>query len=460
MLIPAGFSLVVADGNVAAFGLPALGAVVLGGISFLLARGSTGYVAIQDVFFVVVFGWVGVAVVGSVPFVLSGVMAPADAYFNSMAGFTTTGASTVSPEGLAPSLLLWRSMTQWVGGIGIVVLFVAVAPLVGFGAAQLYAAEAATPVMERLTPRIQDTAKVLVYIYCGLTLGGVAALLLAGMGPFDSINHAMTTVATGGYSTRSDSVAAFDSWTVELSIVLGMVLSGTNFALYFQVTQGRVVRAVTNREFLVYVGIIVGATALMTASLYAFDYQDSLVLAFREALFQSASLTTGTAFSTADWNSWDPFSRGLLMVLMAIGGMAGSTSGGIKVIRVALLTRHAAQDAFRMVHPRAVTPLMLGHRVIPERLRTSFLGFFLVYVATLVVGTLLIALHQVPVGTAFSSVFACLNITGTALGPVGDPEFYADLSASAKGLLTFFMLLGRLELFTVLVLLTPAFWRG
>ena len=206
MVIPAGFSLVVADGNVAAFGLPALGAVVLGGISFLLARGSTGYVAIQDVFFVVVFGWVGVAVVGSVPFVLSGVMAPADAYFNSMAGFTTTGASTVSPEDLAPSLLLWRSMTQWVGGIGIVVLFVAVAPLVGFGAAQLYAAEAATPVMERLTPRIQDTAKVLVYIYCGLTLGGVAALLLAGMGPFDSINHAMTTVATGGYSTRSDSI--------------------------------------------------------------------------------------------------------------------------------------------------------------------------------------------------------------------------------------------------------------
>jgi trk system potassium uptake protein TrkH len=459
MLIPASFSLVVSDGNTLIFGLPALGAVLVGGICFLLTRGSEGYVAIQDVFVIVVFGWVGVAVVGSIPFVLSGLMDPVDAYFDSMAGFTTTGASTVTPEGLSPSILLWRSMTQWAGGIGIVVLFVAVAPLVGFGATQLYTAEVASPVMERLTPRIQDTAKVLIYVYCALTLAGVVALLLAGMGPFDAVNHSLTTVATGGYSTRSDSIAAFDSWAIDLAIVLGMILSGTNFALYFQATQGHVLRAVTNREFLVYLGIILSATAMMTASLFAFDYHDSPVLAFRQALFQSASLTTGTAFSTADWNSWDPFSRGLLMVLMAIGGMAGSTSGGLKVIRVALLARHAAQDAFRMVHPRAITPLMLGHRVIPERLRTSFLGFFLVYIATLVIGTLLIALHQVPLGSAFGSVFACLNITGTALGPVGDPEFYAGLPSSAKVILTVYMLLGRLELFTVLVLLTPAFWR-
>jgi trk system potassium uptake protein len=240
MLIPAGFSLVAADGNALTFGLPAFGAVLLGGTSFLLTRGSDAYVAIQDVFFIVVFGWVGVAAVGSVPFVLSGVMDPVDAYFDSMAGFTTTGASTVSPEGLAPSILLWRSMTQWAGGIGIVVLFVAVAPLVGFGATQLYTAEVASPVMERLTPRIQDTAKVLISVYCTLTLGGVVALLLAGMGPFDAVNHSLTTVATGGYSTHSDSIAAFDSWAVELAVVLGMVLSGANFALYFQATQGHV----------------------------------------------------------------------------------------------------------------------------------------------------------------------------------------------------------------------------
>jgi trk system potassium uptake protein TrkH len=460
MLIPAAFSLVAGDGNALAFGFPALATTALGAMLFFPTRSSEAYVSGRDVFFIVVFGWISVATVGSIPFILADVTGPVDAFFNSMAGFTTTGASTTSPEELASSLLLWRSMTQWTGGIGIVVLFVAIAPLVGFGATQLYTAEAATPVVERLTPRIQDTAKVLTYIYLVLTAGGVAALLLAGMGPFDAVNHAMSTVATGGYSTRSDSVAAFDSWAIELVIVVGMVLSGTNFAIYFQASQGRLRRALGNREFLAYIGLILSATLLMTASLYAFDYQESLLLAFREALFQSASLTTGTAFSTADWNSWDAFSQGLLMALMAIGGCAGSTSGGIKVIRVVLLGRNAAQDAFRMVHPRAVTPLKLGSRVVPERLRASFLGFFFVYVAILGAGTLLIALHQVPLGSAFGSVFACLNITGTSLGPVGNPEFYAALPSSAKLTLTFYMLLGRLELFTVLVLLTPAFWRG
>lgn len=459
MLLPAAFSSLTGDGNAPAFGFPALSAVALGAALFFYTRRPDTYVSGRDVFFIVVSGWISVATVGSLPFVLSGIMGPVDAFFNSMAGFTTTGASTASPEELAPSLLLWRSMTQWAGGIGIVVLFVALAPLVGFGATQLYTAEAATPVVERLTPRIQDTAKVLTYIYCALTAAVVVALMLAGMGSFDAVNHAMTTVATGGYTTRADSVAAFDSWAIELVVVAGMVLSGTNFAVYFQVTQGSVKRAFGNREFLAYIGIILAATFLMTASLYAFDYKASVLLAFREALFQSASLTTGTAFGTADWNSWDPLSQGLLMVLMAIGGCAGSTSGGIKVVRILLLSRNAAQDAFRMVHPRAVTPLKLGSRVVPERLRITFLGFFFVYVATLGVGTLLIALHQVPLDSAFGSVFACLNITGTSLGPVGDPDFYSALPASAKMTLTFYMLLGRLELLTVLVLLTPAFWR-
>src|SRR3712207_5165296 len=194
---------------------------------------------------------------GALPFVLSGLMEPVDAFFESMAGFTTTGASTIRvPEEVAPSLLLWRSLTQWAGGIGIVLLFVAVAPLVGFGAAQLYSAELASPVAERLTPRIQDTAKILVYVYGTLTIGGVVALLLAGMGPFDAVNHALTTVSTGGFSTRSDSIAAFDSWVVELFVVLGMMLSGINFALYFQASQGQMRRALGNRELLAYLGII------------------------------------------------------------------------------------------------------------------------------------------------------------------------------------------------------------
>ncbi len=461
MLLPAAFSLLVADGNTLAFGLPAFGAIAFGVILFFVTRNPDTYTSGRDVFLIVVLGWLGVATVGSLPFIFSGIMEPVDAFFESMGGFTTTGASTIElPEEVAPSLLLWRSLSQWFGGIGIVLLFVAVAPLTGFGTTQLYAAEVATPVLERLTPRIRDTAKILAYVYISLTIGGVFALLLAGMGPFDAVNHALTTVSTGGYSTRSDSIAAFDSWAVELYVVTGMLLSGVNFALYFLAAQGRLRRVFANRELQAYLGIIAASTAAMTASLYAFDYRDSLVLAFREALFQSVSLLTGTAFSATDWKAWDPLSQGLLMLLMATGACAGSTSGGLKVIRAVLLVRHARQEVFRMVHPRAVTILRIGDRVVPERMRTAFLGFFFIYVATLAVGTLLISLHGVPIGAAFGSVFACLNITGTALGPVGDADFYAALPASAKMILTVFMLLGRLELFTVLVLFTPAFWRG
>jgi len=460
MLIPAAFSLLVGDGNALAFGLPALGAMALGAIFFFLTRSPEPHIFRQDVFLIVVLGWLGVATAGSLPFVFSGLLGPVDAFFESMAGFTTTGASTIRvPEEVAPSLLLWRSIAQWTGGIGIVVLFVAVAPLVGFGATQLYTAEFASPVVERLTPRIRDTAKVLAYVYAALTLGGVAALLLVGMGPFDAVNLALSTVATGGFSTHSDSIAAFDSWAVELFLIAGMVLSGASFALYFQASQGRLGRVLRNHELLAYLGLIAGGTAVVTASLYAFDYQDSLVVAFRQSLFQTVSLLTGTGFSTANWQAWDPLSQSLLMIFMAIGGMAGSTSGGMKVIRAVLLVRHGAQEIFRMIHPQAVTPLKLGDRVVPERMRTAFLGFFFVYVATLAAGTLLMALHGLQIGAAFGSVFACLNITGTALGPVGDPEFYAGLPPSAKMILTGFMLLGRLELFTVLVLLTPAFWR-
>lgn len=461
MVVPAVFSLFSGGEIFLAFLIPTLVAVVGGGLAFLATRREEqGYVSIRDVFLIVFSGWILVTIVGAAPFVLSGTLGPVDAFFDSMAGFTTTGASTIEvPEEIAPSLLLWRSMTQWTGGIGIIVLFVAIAPIVGFGATQLYAAEMPNPTQERLTPRIQDTAKVLTGVYFALTIGGVVMLLLAGMNLFDAVNHAMTTVSTGGYSTRSDSIAAFDSWPIEAVILIGMVLSGANFGLYFLAVQGRLGRAFRSPELLAYLGIIATATVVMTVSLYIFDYQDSLLTSFRAAAFQSASLSTGTAFQTADWNSWDPLSTGILMLLMLIGGCAGSTSGGIKVVRAVVLVKNAAQDSLRILHPRAVTTLRLGDRTVSERLRQTVLGFVFVYVMTLAIGTLVIAAHQVPLGYAFGSVFSCLNITGTALGPVGDPAFYNGLPSSAKFSLTFFMLLGRLELLSVLILLTPAFWR-
>lgn len=461
MLVPFFYSLFAGDGATAAFGFPAFGALVFGGLLFYLTRSPGSYVAAQDVFLMVVIGWFGIASAGSLPYLLSGLMTPVEAFFEAMAGFTTTGASTVMrPEEVAPSLLLWRSMTQWAGGIGIVVLFVAVGPLVGFGAAQLLSAEVANPVPERLTPRIRDTAKSLALVYLGLTFGGIVALSLVGMSLFDAVNHALTTVSTGGYSTHSGSVSHFDSYPIELAITAGMLLSGANFSLYFIASRGRLRRALGDPELRAYLGIAAVGTVVLTVSLWALDYRDSLALAFREASFQTVSLLTGTAFASADWNQWDPLSTGLLVLFMAMGGCAGSTSGGIKIIRCVLLVRHGGQQIFRMLHPQAVTPLKLQERALSERLRVSVLGFFFIYVLTLAAGTLIIAAHQVPLAEAFGSVFACMNITGTFLGPVGDPEFYAALPVSAQLILTVFMLLGRLELFTVLVILTPEFWRS
>lgn len=459
MLVPTLYALLVRDGNAVSFAVPALATLATGMIVFFLTRSERPYVSGRDVYLIVTLGWIGVAAAGCIPFVLSGLMGPADAFFESMAGFTTTGASTIgTPEEVAPSILLWRSISQWAGGIGIVLLFVAVAPLVGFGAAQLYSAEAADPVPDRLTTRITDTAKILALVYGSLTLGGVVALLLAGMGPFDAVNHALTTVSTGGYSTRTESIAAFDSVAVEIAITAGMVLSGVNFGLYFRAASGRLGLALGNVELLVFLGILAASALMISASLYTGGA--SPISAGRDGLFQTASLLTGTGFVTADWKAWSPFCQGLLMLLVIVGGSAGSTSGGLKVVRVTLLARHAWQQVFKMVHPRAVTLLRVGRRVIPERLRVAFLGFFFVYVLALVAGTLLLTLHGIPLGDSFGSVFACINIAGTALGPVGDASFFTDLPASAKFLLTFFMLLGRLELFTVLVILTPEFWRS
>ncbi len=461
MLVPTVFSIFANDGAFWFFALPAAAAIVIGVSVFFAVRKRDTYTSAQDVFLIVVFGWIGVACMGAVPFYLTGLATPVEAFFEAMAGFTTTGASTLAEiETVAPSVLLWRSLSQWAGGIGIVVLFVAVGPLVGLGASQLLSAEVASPVPERMTPRIRDTAKTLATVYLTLTFGGIVVLYLVGMNLFDAVNHALTTVSTGGYSTKSDSIGSFDSWAIELAIAVGMLLSGANFAIYYLASQRRWTRTFRDPELRAYLGIAAAGTIIMTISLWALDYQQSVVLSFREALFQTVSLLTGTAFSTADWSSWGPLSQGLLVLFMAIGGCAGSTSGGIKVIRCVLLFSHARQQIFHMLHPQAVTPLKLQEKTLSERLRVSILGFFFVYVLTLAVGTLLISAHQVPLADSLGSVFACMNITGTFLGPVGSANFYSGLPDSAKLILTVFMLLGRLELLTVLVILSPAFWSG
>jgi trk system potassium uptake protein TrkH len=460
MLVPALYSLLTGNEGLASFGIPSLAALTLGALLFYLNRVPEPHVSIRDVFLIVVLGWLAAALTGALPFYLSGLMTPVEAFFEAMAGITTTGASTVETvEEVAPSLLLWRSLSQWFGGIGIIVLFIAVGPLVGLGAGQLYSAEMANPIPERITPRISQTAKYLAYVYLALTLGGIATLMLVGMSPFDAVNHALTTVSTGGYSTRSESIAAFDSAAVEIAIMAGMLLSGSNFALYFLAAQGRFRRVLGNQELLTYLGLFLVGTLLVSISLYAGFHRGDAPLSLRSAAFHTATFLTGTAFTTQNWGVFGAFPHVLLLVFMAIGGCAGSTTGGLKVVRVLLLCRHAAQEAIQMLHPQAVTQLKLGSRPIPDRMRISFLGFFFVYVVVLVAGSGVLALHGIPAGEAFGAAFASLNLTGTALGAVGDATFYAALPATAKITLNALMLLGRLELFTVLVLVSPAFWK-
>src|SRR5688500_14402677 len=292
MLVPAAYSLVKAPEEAWVFWVPGVIVLALGAVLYYPTRRQPrSYVSRQNMFLMVVVCWSGVVLVGALPFILSGLMGPVDAFFNSMAGFTTTGAATATPEELSPALLLWRSLSQWIGGIGIIVLFVAIAPLAGFGATQLYTAEAATPVQERITPRIRDTVKVLAFVYGGLTLAGVVVLHLVGMGVVgtqrlgrgscEPVNYAFSTVSSGGFSTDSNSVAAFDSWAVVLAITVGMVLAGTTFAIYYIAAHHGLGRAVGNAELLTYLGVILASTILITADLHASAHSASLAIAFR-----------------------------------------------------------------------------------------------------------------------------------------------------------------------------------
>src|SRR5919107_1205087 len=257
MLVPAAYSLLKASGEAWIFWLPGVVALAVGvALYYPTRRQPRRYVSRQSMFLMVVVCWLGVVLVGTAPFMLSGLMGPVDSFFNSMAGFTTTGAATLTPEQLPSALILWRSLSQWIGGIGIIVLFVAIAPQAGFGATQMYTAEAATPLQERIAPRIRATVKVLAPVYGGLTLGGVIVLHLAGMGTFDAFNYAFSTVSTGGFATDADSVASFDSWAVDLALTAGMVLAGTNFAIYYVAARHGLGRAVGNAELVTYLGVI------------------------------------------------------------------------------------------------------------------------------------------------------------------------------------------------------------
>ncbi|NLV72332.1 MAG: TrkH family potassium uptake protein [Actinobacteria bacterium] len=433
--------------------------LVIGAPAYLLTRKArVAYIGFREGFLGVTAAWIVATVLGAIPFVLTGIFGPLDALFESMSGFTTTGASVLSDYDQPHGIMFWRSLTQWYGGMGIVALFIALLPATGGGAIRLFAAEAPGPSPERMTPRLRDTAKRLWYIYVGLSVVEVLILMAVGLGPFSAITHTFTTMATGGFSPEAASIGAYDSWSVELVIVVFMVLAGGNFALYFALLSGRRRAILRDPEFRLYIGILVVSTCLIAASLMIAGSAAGVAQAFREAMFQTVSIQTTTGFATADFEAWNSFAKLVLVLLMFIGGCAGSTAGGVKVVRLLLLGKNANGFLKKEVHPHAVIPVKLGGRVVPHHILAAVLGLFCLWVAVFIVGTLLLSMTGESLVTSASAVAATLNVVGPGLEGVGPMANYAGIAPFGKLVLMGLMLVGRLELLAVFLPLTRAFW--
>ncbi|MCX8033190.1 MAG: TrkH family potassium uptake protein [Thermoleophilia bacterium] len=422
-------------------------------------KAGSAYIGFREAFAGVAASWVAAAVLSALPYTLAGVFGPLDALFESISGLTTTGASVLVDYAQPRGIMFWRGLSQWYGGMGIVVLFLALLPAVGGGGIRLFAAEAPGPSPERLTPRIRDTAKRLWLIYAGISLAEVVLLIAVGLDPYSALTHTFATMATGGFSPEAQSVGAYQSLAVELVVVLFMFLAGLNFALYSLLLSRRARQVVQDPELRLYVGILALSTVAVAVSLVVTGSHQTLGHAFREALFQVVSIQTTTGFVTADFDTWNNFSRTLFLLLMFVGGCAGSTAGGIKVVRLLVLGKNARRTLAQAVHPHAVIPVRVGRRVISNEVVTGVLSFFFLYVLLFALGTLVVAATGESLVTSASAVAATLNNVGPGMELVGATMNYAPLAPLAKITLMVLMLLGRLEILAFAVPFTPAFWR-
>ncbi len=459
LLVPVPFSIYFNDGMIGTFLLSSVVGGCAGGLLVLLfvAEKDLGY---RDGFAIVVLSWLGLALLGAVPYYFSGQMASfADCFFESMSGFTTTGSTILNEvEVLPASVLFWRSLTHWLGGMGIIVLSLAILPLLGVGGMQLFQAEMPGPTKDRLAPRIQDTARILWSVYFLFTLVEIMLLMFGGVGFFDAVCHSFATLATGGFSTHTASAGYFKSTYIETVIIIFMFLAGTNFSLHHRFLSGKFRAYFKNEEFQLYAKITGLAILLIVIANAFYGIYDSLGENVRTAVFQVVSILTTTGFGTADFEQWPPVCKILLLSLMLIGGCAGSTGGGIKVVRFLLFFKYARLQLRSLVHPRAVGVIKLGKLKVPQEVMVAILGFFALYVAFFMIATLAITAMGVDIVTGATAVIATLNNIGPGLSLVGPACNFGHLPVAAKVLLSFCMLAGRLELYTVAVLLTPAFW--
>ena len=459
LLVPVPFSLYFRDGAATAFFAAALCAAAAGGILFRTCRSSRD-LSVREGFAVVTFGWLLYALFGALPFLFSGAIPGIiDACFETMSGFTTTGA-TILPavEALPQSILLWRALTHWLGGMGIIVMSLAILPMLGVGGMQLFKAEVPGPTADRLKPRIQDTAKLLWGVYVLLTAAETGLLMLGGMNFYEALCHAFATLATGGFSTRNASVGAYDSAYIDWVVTAFMFLAGVNFSLHYHALRGRLREYFRNEEFLFYLALTLGVIGLLVVINQGTVYT-SLLDNLRYSSFQATSILTTTGFGTTNYETWPVLAQYLLVFLMFVGGCAGSTGGGIKVARILLIFKHAKVQLYRLIHPRAVRLVKLGNTPVDREVMQSILGFFALYMGVFVLASFLMAASGMDLVSAGASVAATLGNIGPGLGTVGPVAHYGHILPFGKSVLILCMLLGRLELFTVLVLFFPSFWR-
>ncbi|MBN1917904.1 MAG: TrkH family potassium uptake protein [Verrucomicrobia bacterium] len=439
------------------------GACLLGVSLLLIARNARGDVFRREGLFVVGVGWMLTAALGAIPYMLSGVLPNAvDAYFESMSGFTTTGSTVIADiEAVPKGILFWRSFTHWLGGMGITVLFLAVLPALGAGGKHLFRSEVSQLQPEGLRPRIKESALILWRIYVLLTVLETTLLWAQGMSLFDALCHTFGTLATAGFSTRQASVGAYNSLGIELTIIAFMVVGATNFALHYQVLRGRPLNLLRDIEWRVFIVILAAGIAAVTINLLVLNHDafPTPGRALRSAAFQVTSIMTTTGFTTADFDLWPGFTKLLLVVLMCIGGCSGSTAGGLKMARLVILARAALLRLEKVFRPQTVRALRLGGTVLSEDVVHAVAAFFVLYMTVLLVCSLVVAATGTDIVTAFSSVTATLNTTGPGLSTVGAAEDFSRLAPFAKLTLALTMVMGRLELFAILVLFVPAFWK-
>ena len=474
MLTASGVSFYYEDGAALEILAAALITMGVGSLAMLLTRKHNREVKKRDGYLIVTFGWIFMALSGTLPYVLSGgIPSFTNAFFETMSGYTTTGASILNDiESVPEGLLFWRSLTHWIGGMGIIVLAIAILPLLGIGGMQLFAAEAPGPSADKLKPRITDTAKRLWFIYVGLTFAETILLYVAGMGLFDAVNHSLSTLSTGGFSTKNASLAYWnDNPLIQYIVCLFMFLAGTNFVISYFGFKGNFRKVFGDEEFKWYSYFVLSFTAV--AALIIFFKADPglssidhpMVLgefesAVRHALFQVLAIVTTTGFVTADYTLWTTFLTVFFFGMFFLGGSAGSTAGGVKVMRHVIMIRNGLIEFKRTLHPNAVLPVHYNGKSISKKIVFNILGFFILYMLSFIIGAVVLASMGLDFETAIGGAASSLGNIGPAFGDLGPVNNFDALPPAGKWWCSFLMLIGRLELFTVLILLTPFFWRN